>query len=455
MEFSQKQVAAVLKMITAETLPAVHLTANQIKEYLKKHSNQKQQFGQRVLYSKKENIGKKGFIINDQSTLLKIANNYTHWSSNSYFGLNKDELNTSDKRIKSVKNIVIDIDCKDYYDAIYNWETQIKGNLDINEYIKPTYVVLTDKGLQVGYVFKKPIFIGKNYGKQLYSINQIYQNIVNVLKSRFNDVLIDSKNTAFGIQRLPNQSNLIAIDLDNLIEFPKAIEWSMNQSGVVLTGLKKNKKFVPKVIFGGQNRQIDNDWYIKMTADDQLHKVCRQGARNTLFTTLSLANKNSDIAQIDCENEMQKFNSKIAYPLRTQSITKIVSSIYRGRCKGAKNVYINQIIETYGLDIALRSETEGTQIHQKLDREHRKNIHANEHVDDLVSYMIELESNKHVFSTKELANALNLKQSSIHKRLIKSLKEDPRIGLEKVGRHYRIRVRKSNPIKLRESKAQG
>lgn len=438
-KFTETEVTKLLSTIMHNALPNHHVSNLERNKILKKYKKMKSQFGELVLYENKTAFGKHGYIVDNKADLAKKSNYFTHWTPNTYFGVNKDELNTPDKRIRAINLISIDVDCQDQHDALYIWETRLKGNLDINSNIKPTYVLLTDKGLQIGFAFKKAIFLPKNYEKKLYAVDLIYKNIINFYKNKFKGINFDEKNTAFGIQRLPNQDNLLRINKDNLTNYLKAIIWSKNETS-------KNK-FIPKLYFGKNSqknhRQIDADWYYKMTSDEELAKVTRKGARNTLITTLTLANKGSKVDQSSCEQNMQRINQKMGSSLPHRTVTTIVKSIYRGSCKGAQNSYINQIIETYSLDITLQdksstsSSSTGKNVHIKKKRENRVYLHPNERIDDLIAF---IDGNTAKMTLQELSNALGYK-NNIRKKQLKTLNQDSRIKIKKVsGGQYNIKI---------------
>lgn len=461
MRFTKKQTEELLYKIMGKTLPKKHQTKVQINNILEKHPNLKQQFGRIVLYDGKSNFGKRGYVVDNLEDLYKVSNsnNFSHFTPNTYFDISATNLTTNNTKIRAVNMLVIDLDFSDQYEALYNWENQIKGNTNIDNDIKSAYVLLTDKGLQIGYIFENPVFLSNNYEKQLYSIEQIYKNIINILKIRFkniNNLLIDEKDTAFGIQRFPKRSNLLEIKIKNLIDFEKTMYWSMRVSNVAITGKKNNNKFVPKIIFGS-NRQTENDWYVKMTSDDQLQKINHEGARDNLFTTLALANKSSGVDQQECEKNLQKFNDKTLCPLSERIVSQKVDSIYRGSCKGAQNSYINLIIKTYNLDIELRDETKnanGSRVHQKMTREHRTRLHVSERVDSLISCL-----NGHLKATlsfSELETALEYKIGTLRTNHIKTINKDPRIKIRKVKNgKYNISIIsiEKTGLSLRVSKA--
>lgn len=442
-KFTKKEVTELLNKITHNTLPNHHVSNSERNKILKKYKKMKSQFGELVLYENKTAFGKHGYIIDNKADLAKKANYFTHFTPNTYFGIDKDKLDTPDKRIRAINLISIDIDCQDQHDALYIWETRLKNNLNINSDIKPTYVLLTDKGLQIGFAFKNAIFIPKNYEKKLYAVDCFYKNIINFYKNKFKGINFDLKNTAFGIQRIPNQNNLLEISESNLIDYLKAVYWSKNETS-------KNK-FIPKIYFGKNSqknhRQIDADWYHKMTSDEELAKVTRKGARNTLITTLTLANKGSKVDQSFCEQNMQKINQKMGSSLPHRTVTTIVNSIYRGKCHGAQNVFVNEIIQVYGLDIPIQninsSSSTGKRTHIKKKRENRSHLHSSERIDDLIALIDEDTIIK--MTAKELMEALGYKGKALSKKQLRTFNKDPRINIKKVcGGKYNVKILKTD-----------
>ncbi|MBZ4031111.1 primase C-terminal domain-containing protein [Ligilactobacillus salivarius] len=391
----------------------------------------------------------KGFIMTSYEALLDNQDNLTHWTPNPYITLSyKDSARLhvqghEEEKIRQINTFVIDID-----NRTVNENDILLACLNLG--FTPTLVLKTDRGHQVYFVLKNPVYVTAKSGfKSLKVAKKVAISLKNALKKTLPvDVLCND----FGICRFPTSKNIEFFEASFVYDFSRLLTWSLKQSD---NETNSNKKMTLRK---SPSRQIDEPWF-----DMLLHQSAVKGSRgimgrNNIALTLALAMYSSGQSKETCLFNLTEFNARLAIPLKESELNRTIESAYSGKYEGAKRSYITSLCQEW-----VASDLEAKDLFKtaswykfKKQRSERKNSHLNEWREDLLNYMHKVTDNvkTHVRITrKQLMEALNIPSATLS-RLMNSLEKDKFFQIERfMGRDGGYRLALTQNVVVNELKA--
>jgi len=363
--------------------------------------------------------GTKGIVLTSQESVLDHIGQATHWTPNVFrVGTYTDRIRKiikghEERNLKQINCFTVDIDTKD----VTSGEI-ILAAMD-KQLGMPTVILESPKGYQAYFVLDKPLYItNKNDYLGLRSAKRISENI----RQALNDLLpgVDLTCNDFGFFRMPNEENIVWLDVESTCNLADLIEWSKDQDIGHHRSLFKVLSNKPVC-----TTQITEEWIQKVLACSHIRGGKGVIGRDNAVFTLALACYSSEVNEEDTYNLLDEFNTNFNSPLKNASIQKAIRSAFSGKYKGASKKYIKHILETWS-----DGEIEGSSFapsqywykHKKA-RVDRIRSHWYEWEQDIIGFLKMQKNTKKgfvYFTQKELCEALQMPRSTLNSVLKKS-----------------------------------
>lgn len=325
--------------------------------------------------------GVKGYVITSKETLLEDFFELSHWTPNvhNYLGYSDDERlhlkGHTEKNLQQINTFVVDIDSKKQpYTEI------LTAALDHSVGI-PTLVLETPKGFQVYFVLETPLFISnQNDYRGLKVAKRISENIRRSLAKVLQGV--DLSCNDFGFFRMPNEENVRWFSDKMVFSMHNLIAWSKRQDDNQNRGL---------FVVESKGEALDPthaEWFQELLATRHVKGSDGQIGRDNLMYTLALACYSAGKGQGETLDLLDEYNSSLEAPLRHSEVQKSVKSAYKGRFKGASQLYIRELLESWlpGKDVSVTNHFGGWYKFKK-ERKDRVRSHYDEWEGDLLAYI--------------------------------------------------------------------
>lgn len=362
--------------------------------------------------------GVKGYIITSNETLIKQADQISHFTPNVYrrYYYADDKRQTikgfEEKNLLQINTFVIDIDTQRY-----SVNEILLACID-NSIGEPTLILRTDRGYQVYFVLAAPIFISNN--RNFISLN-VAKRIADNLKRSLATVEADIYCNDFGFFRTPNHQNVVWFNEHATYHPAKLIDWSQR-----IDNDKGRQLYV--VPTKEQNTSLlTADWFYQLLQTTDVKGEKGQIGRNNYLFTLALVCYQDARDQSYAFDLLDQFNSRLHTPLPVKDVGIIIDSAYSGRYHGPKKEYIEQLLELYGSSEMNMSVSFGQNVwykHKKA-REDRTRSHLDEWETDITDWITAEKQVSEPFiwrTQKELCNEIGISNSSLNKLLKQSKK---------------------------------
>lgn len=326
-------------------------------------------------------LGVKGYVITSNETLLEDSFVLSHWTPNvyNYLGYSDEERRHlkghTEKNLQQINTFVVDIDTKKQpYTEI------LTAALDHSVGI-PTLILETPNGFQVYFVLETPLFISnQNDFRGLKVAKRISENIrrslANVLQG------VDLSCNDFGFFRMPNEQNVRWFSEEMVFSMYDLIAWSKRQDDDQDRGLFLVE---PK---GEGIDPTQAEWFQELLAARHVKGSHGQIGRDNLMYTLALACYSAGKGQRETLDLLDEYNSYLDIPLRHSEVQKVVKSAYKGRFKGASQIYIQALLDAWlpGKNVPVTPHIGGWYKFKK-ERKDRVRSHYDEWEEDLLTYI--------------------------------------------------------------------
>ncbi|WP_236015370.1 primase C-terminal domain-containing protein [Planococcus soli] len=325
--------------------------------------------------------GVRGYVITSKETLLEDSVELSHWTPNvhNYLGYSDTQKRHlkghTEKNLQQINTFVVDIDSKKQpYTEI------LTAALDHSVGI-PTLVLETPKGFQVYFVLETPLFISnQNDYRGLKVAKRISENIRRSLAKVLQGV--DLSCNDFGFFRMPNEENVRWFSDKMVFSMHNLIAWSKRQDDDQNRGL---------FVVESKGEALDPthaEWFRELLATRHVKGSDGQIGRDNLMYTLALACYSAGKGQGETLDLLDEYNSSLAAPVRHSEVQKIVKSAYKGRFKGASQLYIRELLENWlpGKDVPVTNHVGGWYKFKK-ERKDRVRSHYDEWEGDLLAYI--------------------------------------------------------------------
>ena len=367
--------------------------------------------------SKADLVEGKGYVVTSYETLHEKRQSLSHWTPNTYRG---GTYYNFQKRIikghtrdnlKQINVLGFDIDSKevDLYALYLGCE-----ELGLP---RPNLLLETPRGFQVFYVLDTPFFIHKNNDyKSLRVAERLSDNIRKALSTY---VPVDTNCVPFGFYRIPREDNVLDF-YDEPAHTRELLDWSKQYE-------KKEKRSFLRVVYDKNTSAIDqtsSDWYRALICSTDIERGYHGASRNNALMTLALANYASGRPIEAAYDELDQFNSNLAYPLNKNEFERTIQSAYSGKYKGVKRSYVEGLLELWTDGQARFRGKEGWYKFKK-SREERVRSHYEEWEADILNKIDHLTSPETPFlkgSLKMLAETFGMAVSTLKEVVKRSSK---------------------------------
>lgn len=357
--------------------------------------------------------GVKGYIVTSKETLLEDAPSLTHFTPNVYrkYGY-ADEARRmirgfEERNLLQINTFVVDIDT-----TKHTVQDILLACMDHSIGL-PTLIVASDRGYQVYFTLKEPLFISnKNDFRGLAVAKRISDNLKRSLK----DVDADMFCNDFGFFRLPKSSNIVFAQLNNTYSMAEFINWSTRCDD----SIERPLFVVPTKL--SKASVIDSEWFQALIhAVDMKGKKGQIGRNNAIFT-LALVCFSEGWDKSRTLDFIDEYNYLLRYPLTGATIHSILNSAYSGKYKGASKEYIEALLELHVYNGQSITVNTGRHVWYKFkkDRVDRTRSHYDEWEQDIIAY-ITAENNPSepfIWRTQiEICEAIGIPQSTLNQVL--------------------------------------
>lgn len=362
--------------------------------------------------------GVKGYIVTSKETLLEDAPGLTHFTPNVYrqYGYADDARRMirgfEERNLLQINTFVVDIDTKKH-----TVQEIVLTCMDHSIGL-PTLIVASDRGYQVYFTLKQPLFISnKNDFRGLAVAKRIADNLKRSLK----DVDADLFCNDFGFFRLPKAANIVFAQVTNTYSMAEFINWSTRSDD----NIERPLFVVPTKL--SKASVLDSEWFQALVhAVDVKGQKGQIGRNNTLFT-LALVCFSEGWDKSRTLDFIDEYNYRLRYPLTGATIHSILNSAYSGKYKGASKEYIEALLALHvsnGQSIPVNT---GRHVWYKFkkDREDRTRSHYDEWEQDIIAYITAENNPSEPFiwrTQKEICEAIGIPQSTLNQVLKSSTK---------------------------------
>lgn len=362
--------------------------------------------------------GVKGYIVTSKETLLEDAPGLTHFTPNVYrqYGYADEKRRMvrgfEERNLLQINTFVVDIDTTKHtvQDIVLTCMDHSIG--------LPTLIVASDRGYQVYFALKEPLFISnKNDFRGLAVAKRIADNLKRSLK----DVEADLFCNDFGFFRLPKTSNIVFAQLDHTYSMAEFINWSTRCDD----SIDRPLFVVPTKL--SKTSMIDSEWFQALTqAVDVKGKKGQIGRNNTIFT-MALVCFSEGWDKARTFDFLDEYNSRLRYPLQGAALQSILNSAYSGKYKGASKEYIEALLDIHvpnGQSMPVYT-TKQVWYKFKKDREDRTRSHYEEWEQDIIAYITAENNPSEPFiwrTQKEICQVVGIPQSTLNEVLKSSTK---------------------------------
>ena len=242
-------------------------------------------------------------------------------------------------------------------------------------------VLETPKGFQVYFVLETPLFISnQNDYRGLKVAKRISENIRRSLAKVLQGV--DLSCNDFGFFRMPNEENVRWFSDKMVFSMHNLIAWSKRQDDDQNRGL---------FVVESKGEALDpthTEWFRELLATRHVKGSDGQIGRDNLMYTLALACYSAGKGKGETLDLLDEYNSSLEATVRHSEVQKIVKSAYKGRFKGASQLYIRELLENWlpGKDVPITNHVGGWYKFKK-ERKDRVRSHYDEWEGDLLAYI--------------------------------------------------------------------
>ncbi|MGT2930222.1 primase C-terminal domain-containing protein [Streptococcus dentasini] len=392
--------------------------------------------------SKQAMIGAKGLVLTSLEALEDHQMTFSHWTPNVYrYGTYSDKESRitkghSEDNLRQINTFVVDFDIPSKAEAMTSSDI-LTAAIDLG--FMPTAILKSDHGYQAYFALSEPAYVTAN---SQFKVVKVAKTISQNLRLFFQKegLPVDMTCNHFGIARMPRKDNLEFYHKAYTYSFEEWLNWSMKQSDWPV------KRPNLTVIAGtsGQ-KQIDEPWYHKLMNESVIKGAKARMGRNNVLFTLALANYSSGVSQDDCEAALDQFNDRLAEPLASEEVLKIIRSAYSEKYEAASREYILLLCKTWvNTDLTVKDlfiRQGWTKFKKK--RSQRSRSHFYEWKEDILAYLREttsMDSPILYTSKKTIREALKIPERSLDK-VLQLLKEDQKVFYTvKAGRGGGIRI---------------
>ena len=371
--------------------------------------------------------GVKGYVITSLESLTEDVDSLSHWSPNifNYLTYTDDQRRYikghEEKNLQQINTFVVDIDSKrqSYTDILSAAVEHSVG--------APTMVLETPKGFQVYFVLETPFFISnKNDFRGLKVAKRISENIKLSLAKVLHGVDVSCND--FGFFRIPKKENVRWFSEECMFDFGDLIAWSRRQDddrGRGLFVVSQDKR---------DNDVTETAWFRELLRTQDVKGSSGQLGRDNLMFTLALACYSAGKGSDEALDLLDEYNSRLKSPVRHTEVEKIVRSAYKGRFKGASKTYIQELLDTWGIERDVKIETSRSGWYKfKKEREDRVRSHYEEWEEDLLAYideMTQLDRPVHWTTQSEICEAIGIPRSTLNELIRQSTK----VMIKRIGK---------------------
>lgn len=366
--------------------------------------------------------GTKGVVLTSQEAVQDHIGQATHWTPNIFnVGTYADKRRKiikghEERKLRQINCFTVDIDTKDVTPGEI-----VLAAMD-KQIGMPTLILETTKGYQAYFVLDEPLYITntKDY-LGLRSAKRISENIRKALAEVVPGV--DLACNDFGFFRMPNEENIVWMDVERTCSLSELMEWSKDQD----IGHRRNLFTVLSNEQRSYSMQIAEKWVQKVLSCTHIKgQKGVIGRDNTVFT-LALACYASGKSEEDTYDLLDEFNSNLRYSLKDKEIHKVIRSAFSGKYQGASKEFINRILENWSDGVTESTTFTSSQYwyKHKKDRKDRERSHWYEWEQDIIAFLQKQKEHTRGFiyyTQNELCEALQIPRSTLNNVLKRSLK---------------------------------
>lgn len=361
-----------------------------------------------IYRNKKDLISQRGIILTSLEALNDNSNNITHFTPNIYkYGTYVDDKRkiTSghfEKNLRQINTFYLDFDSKEINET---------GILSISYELgfMPTLIVKSDRGYQVFYILKEPVYITKHSD---YKVIEVAKKISTNLRKYFFDekMPIDMFCNHFGIAIFPTKDNIVYYDKNNTYSFSNWLDWSIREDDKLPT----NNHFY--IIKGNKGiNQVDEQWFKLLLNSRKIKGSKDLIGRNNVIFTLALACYSSGVTQDECEEKLSIFNNNLEEHLKESEYKRIISSAYSNKYTAASREYIIMLCKNWINKDITSKDLFSNQIWTKFKKKRIERIrsHFSEWEEDIIKYIDKLDDIYLEIKKKDIVDSLKIPKRSL------------------------------------------
>ena len=403
-------------------------------------------------YRSKDNMVKaRGIVLTSMEAILENQDSFTHWTPNVYrYGSYSDKgrqitRGHSEENLRQINAFYIDFDITSSAEKMTSSDI-LTSAIDLG--FMPTLILKSDKGYQAYFILEKPAYVTSH---SQFRVVKVAKAISQNLRNYFAQTLpVDMTCNHFGIARIPRTDNVEFFYEEYTYPFQEWLDWSMKQSDLPFPSKQPNLT----VITGSKGvKQIDEPWYQLLMNGSNIKGAKALMGRNNVTFTLALANFSSGVSQSDCEVVLADFNDRLAEPLSSAELEKIVKSAYSGKYEAASRDYVLLLCKAWVNENLKTSDLFAKQKWYKFKkkRSERKQSHLHEWKADVMNYLEGFYQSEFPYiqtTKKAIREELHIPERSLDK-VLKALKAEGKIFFTvKSGRGGGIRLASIKAIVL-------
>lgn len=316
------------------------------------YAETKHKYGVVFAFSSKADMARsKGFISTSMEALDEHEDELTHWTPNT-FGYGRKlghgiVAGHKEERLNAINTLVIDIDYQNA--AIRDQHLWTIKHTVVDGKLYPTLILRTDRGYQIFFVFKQPLYVScdaKGHLPAIYAAKAISANIKAALAKEIKEVDIGCND--LGICRIPRNDNIVFFEPKMVYSFKRLMTWSKEYSAANHPDSQTPIVRVQQVASGGL-RYVDSPWFksilrsTHINASGHTHGV---GRHNTLLT-LALACYASGLPYKETVALLENWNACLQNPQEEHDVAACLRDAYSGRFNGPKRTYIDAISQEW------------------------------------------------------------------------------------------------------------
>ena len=426
----EKQLSGIFERVLHGGLKKYKVRHSKVKALEPKSSNKKGAIA--GFFSKECMSQARGVIFTSEEGLIEKAPRLTHWTPNifnylTYVEPQKKHLKGHcEDNLSQLNAFVVDLDFKDAETA-QKMQQKVFQVLTIADIFLPTLVLKTDKGYHVYYVLDEPVYLKRHADQQtpaLTAAKKIAANIKHDLQQKLPAVDVGCND--FGIFRIPRQDNVIFYEPWFTVNFAEIMAWSKE---IAQQARQKQKESLTLYSNKPTNyvKQTAQPWFKALLQVTDIRPGEGLGRHNTIFT-LALACYSSAMAESDCFDLLDEFNTRLDQPIANQDVVRSVRDAYSGRYSGASRTYIHELTAQWLSEEPKYKVSPQKWYKHKKKRQDRVYSHQQEWEQDLLVWLNKQPTADGFvrFSMREIKKRLGISLASLD-RVLKSLRARKKI----------------------------